>query len=49
MTVRELWQIFEDFKVHDFIHLRNKVDRIFVLIITALIGIVGTLIAIILK
>ena len=49
MTIRELFDLFMDFKKNEFGHLQNRVDRIFILIITALVGIVGTLLAVILK
>ena len=49
MTVKELLQIFNTFIDNDFKHLRSKVDKLFLIIISGLITIVGGLLILILR
>lgn len=56
MTVKELFGIFKDFKENEFDHLLDRVDRtagrvdkIYFLIVTVLIGILTTLVVLFLK
>ncbi len=49
MTVKELLQIFNTFIDNDFKHLRSKVDKLFLIIISGLITIIGGLIYLIVK
>ena len=49
MTVKELLELFNNFIENDFKHLRSKVDKLFLIIISGLITIVGGLIYLILK
>ena len=44
MTVKELLEIFNIFIENDFKHLRAKVDKLFLIIISGLLTIVGGLI-----
>jgi hypothetical protein len=49
MTVKELLQIFNTFIDNDFKHLRAKVDKLYIIIISGLITIVGGLLVLILR
>ena len=49
MTVKELLQIFNNFIENDFDHLRSKVDKLFLIIISGLITVVAGLLFLILR
>lgn len=49
MTVRELYDLFKEFKENEFHALEKKVDLLLYAIIGALLGVVGNLITLILK
>jgi len=49
VTVKELLEIFNTFIDNDFKHLRAKVDKLFLIIISGLITIVGGLLLLILR
>ena len=49
MTVKELYEMFENFKNNDFHHLKCKVDWIFYSIITLLLGTIASLVMLIIK
>ena len=49
MTVKELLELFNNFIENDFKHLRAKVDKLFLIIISGLITIVGGLLFLILR
>ena len=49
MTVKELLELFNNFITNDFDHLRSKVDKLYVVIISGLITIVGGLTYLILR
>jgi len=40
MTTKELYDLFKNFRDNDFCHLQKKVDWIFYLLITTLVGLV---------
>ena len=44
MTTQELYELFKEFKENDFRHLQKKVDWIFYLLITGLVGLVFDLV-----
>lgn len=49
MTVRELHEIFMDFKDNEFAHLRRQVNYIFYAIIAGLFGVIANLAVLIIK
>jgi type IV secretory pathway component VirB8 len=49
MTVKELFELFEDFKNNDFAHLRRQVNWIFYAIIAGLFGVIANLAVLIIK
>ena len=49
MTVKELLEIFNTFIENDFKHLRSKVDKLFLIIISGLLTIVAGLIILMVK
>ena len=49
MTVKELHEIFKEFKTNDFQHLKTRVDWIFYTIIVLLGGTITSLVLLILK
>ena len=49
MTAKEVYEILVNFIENDFKHLRSKVDKLFLLIISGLITIVGGLLLLILR
>ena len=49
LTVKELLQVFNNFIDNDFNHLRSKVDKLFLIIISGLLTIVAGLLFLILR
>lgn len=49
MTVKELFELFENFKNNEFAHLRKQVNWIFYGIIAGLFGVIANLVVLIIK
>lgn len=49
MTVKDVYELFIDFKNNEFQHLEKRVDKIFWFALTSLLGIIGTLIAVLVR